>query len=371
MNALLDATLPLVVLLGCAAIADRLVARASTRRLLWALAATAGVVLPGLIWLLPAAAPGAPALIGAAAGTSGTVAAAIPLPAAFAWRPILLAGVGGGVAQLALGLTLARRLARATRPVARPLPTGISVAVREGPGVRTPMTVGLLRPVVLVPTSAAAWPEARWAAVIRHEAAHAQGRDPALLVFAGLARALGWFNPLSWYAVSRLRVAVESAADDAVLESGIAGADYARCLLDVARAGSPGLLGTAAGFGRRRGLEPRIRSVLASRRRGPVGRRRAVAATAVAAVLLAFAALATPRFASADSGPKAIHLHVGQTYTHDYGPMRAMGVSWPGAVRVDAGTGWVVKVTALRKGHATLYLYRVHGGRLAIPIVID
>lgn len=369
MKVLVEATLPLSLLIAGAALADRGLARASARRLLWALATGAGLVLPALLFLLPATAAGAPVLGGRATQVA-MVSVASHLPAPAVWPFVLAVGIAALLVHLGLGLFLAWRLTWDARPVARAMPLGISVPVREGPAVRAPMTVGILAPVVLVPPAAARWPEARWSAVLRHEAAHAAGRDPALLVVAGLARALSWFNPFVWYATGRLRHAVEQAADDAVLAGGVAGPDYARCLLEVARAGSPGLL-PAAAFGRRFGLETRIRAVLAPGRRDPVGRRRALV-TAVAAVLvLAGAALATPRLATADSAPMAIHLTVGESVTLDYGPLRYVGCPWPGAVRLTPGkasSGFTL--TGVAKGQAFVRLYPLQGETRTIPIVV-
>ena len=116
------------------------------------------------------------------------------------------------------------------------------VSIRVG-DVPTPMTWGLVRPVVLLPESAR-----RNEAIVRHELAHVRRGDATMLALAELTKVLQWFNPLVWLAVKRLRAESERACDDAVVASGLAPADVAERLV-------------AAGVGRRvlALLDPRVR----------------------------------------------------------------------------------------------------------------
>jgi len=52
---------------------------------------------------------------------------------------------------------------------------------------------------------------------------------------AELVRAVYWFNPLFWVACRRLRRESEHACDDAALNAGISGSDYAAHVLDVVK----------------------------------------------------------------------------------------------------------------------------------------
>jgi hypothetical protein len=72
--------------------------------------------------------------------------------------------------------------------------------------------------------------------VLGHELAHIARRDWLVHVAAELVRVVYWFNPLVWIACRRLRRESEQACDDAVLGMGVAGADYASHLLELARA---------------------------------------------------------------------------------------------------------------------------------------
>ena len=71
--------------------------------------------------------------------------------------------------------------------------------------------------------------------MLRHELAHIRRGDWAVLIAAELLRAVYWFNPLVWIACSRVRQESEYACDDAVLNAGVEGSEYATHLLDLAR----------------------------------------------------------------------------------------------------------------------------------------
>jgi hypothetical protein len=146
-----------------------------------------------------------------------------------------------------------------------------------------------------LPEEADDWPEDRRRAVLLHELAHVRRRD-VLTQWLGLAAcAAYWFNPLAWWASSRLRAEREQACDDLVLEAGERPCDYAAQLLGVARSLRPvrALAPAALAMARPSGLETRLRSILDVRRqrRGP-GRWLAVGClTAVLAVAATLAAV--------------------------------------------------------------------------------
>ncbi len=108
--------------------------------------------------------------------------------------------------------------------------------------VSTPLTCGVVRPLILLPPAARAWDESRLRAVLLHESAHVQRRDCLAKYVAQGARALLWWNPLAWMLATRLNHEQELACDDAVLSAGIPADAYANVLLEVAREGSSSLL---------------------------------------------------------------------------------------------------------------------------------
>lgn len=144
--------------------------------------------------------------------------------------------------------------------------------LRGGPAAM-PVTWGMFRPVILLPAEADEWPDDRRRAVLMHELAHVRRRD-GLTQWLGLsACAAYWFNPLAWWAASRLRSEREQACDDLVLEAGERPSDYAAQLLNVARSlrPAPALATAAMAMARPSGLESRLLAILDPRRlrRGP------------------------------------------------------------------------------------------------------
>jgi beta-lactamase regulating signal transducer with metallopeptidase domain len=151
--------------------------------------------------------------------------------------------------------------------------------------VLTPMTSGLISPVILLPAEAHQWSLDHRRVVIRHELAHIAGKDAFTCLVAGLTCGVYWFNPLVWIAARGLRAEQERACDDRVLSLGTPPADYATHLLEVARSaramGMSGFISMA--MARPSQLEGRLLAVLnVSRSRQTLGRRRAAVASAVA-----------------------------------------------------------------------------------------
>ncbi len=164
-------------------------------------------------------------------------------------------------------------------------------------GVRplVPMTWGIVRPRVLLPETADAWPDACRENVLLHELAHVKRRDCLVQLLVRLACAVYWFHPLVWHAVRRLRLEQEEACDDHVLRAGTRASDYARQLVGLARllkavrtpahAGSTGV-GRSDFVRRMRALLERDRS------RRELGRRGAATlASAVAVLVLGLAVI--------------------------------------------------------------------------------
>lgn len=99
--------------------------------------------------------------------------------------------------------------------------------------VRTPMTWGILKPVILMPPKAKDWPiEYSWP-VLFHELSHIKRWDFVVTLLSRLAGALYWFNPLIWLVLKRLHVEQEKACDEMVLRSGIKPSTYATSLLHI------------------------------------------------------------------------------------------------------------------------------------------
>jgi hypothetical protein len=115
-----------------------------------------------------------------------------------------------------------------------------------------------------------------------------------LLQFVGrLAASLYWFHPLAWYALARLRVECEYAADDCLMHAGHRRSDYAGQLLAVARSARRMRTAAVVAMARGNSLEERLRVLFNdARSHRPLNRRAALGlATALALVTTALASV--------------------------------------------------------------------------------
>ena len=220
--------------------------------------------------------------------------------------------LAGGIMTLLPGLR-ALAISRKLRRVAAPAEihdvwqevagdTAGFVPVRISGDIEAPGVISALRPEVLLPASALEWSPERLASVLRHEFHHVHRRDLLVRWLGRSVRALLWFHPAAWWVQSRMVLAQERAADEAVVTSGVPAADYAGHLLETA---SGSILFPGIPMARRSQLGGRIH-VLLSRGAAPGTFRRglercaAMAFTVLAmlATLLGFAAPETARAAA-------------------------------------------------------------------------
>ena len=342
---LLSLALKVTLLLLLAAAVEHGVLRrrasAATRHLLWSFALGGALLLPLVGGLLPAwrphpvslptpalfraappaaapaAAPGdaGPGAAPATLASPGTMparpvgqespAAAAPASAPVPWAALLLALYAAGalllLARVAAEHGVVRRLARGATPVRdrewRALLREVAgragvrrpVALLRGAGPTMPLTWGVLRPAVLLPADADAWPAARRRAVLIHELAHVARCDCLTQMLAAVACALYWPHPGVWWAARRLRVERELACDDQALARGIGPREYARHLLELARdLRSPRVLTSlAVSMASRSHLELRLLAAIdGARVRTAPGRRATVLGATLTALLL-------------------------------------------------------------------------------------
>lgn len=235
---LVDTAVRLTLLAGLTALTLWLlrVRSAETRLRAWTAVTAAAFVLPFLPdqWVIPitlgftestATSP----LTGGASVTAvaGATANAELVPGVDEVRAMVavyIAGVLALLARLASGWSWTRRLTADATAVA-------GHDFWESSLVHVPVTVGLLRPRVIVPHTWREWPEDMLASVLAHEDAHATRRDGVWLTIALLHRALHWVNPLAWWLPRHVAALSEQASDDAALVRGMAPTRYAEILL--------------------------------------------------------------------------------------------------------------------------------------------
>jgi bla regulator protein BlaR1 len=185
--------------------------------------------------VLPAAAP----------RTYGTVIAAKAAPVHFDWRTagadLYLAITLVLLGRLALGLMVTRRLRRRSLPVsdahvltvlhaqagARKVPE-----LSESSALAVPITLGWMRPSIIIPDSWREWPDTKTEAVLAHELSHVSRGDYATLLAASLYRCIFWFSPLAWWLDGQLRELAEQASDDSALRATADRTHYAEVLLE-------------------------------------------------------------------------------------------------------------------------------------------
>lgn len=221
---------------------------AAVRRGIWALAFAVALVLP----LTRLAVPGP----------------ALQLSPALAGSLLALWAVGAALllGRLVHGHRLARQRLARSAPIAAAswlaeLAGRPGVALRLSDETDGPQTVGVLRPVILVPRRMLDVPASERRALLAHELAHVARADCLLLLAGAIVRALYWISPLPWWALRSLRARAEDAADDAALRTGIRSSSYAAQLVAVARKRLESV-GQRPGSG----LRARVRAILDARR---------------------------------------------------------------------------------------------------------
>jgi len=103
--------------------------------------------------------------------------------------------------------------------------------VLESDFVSVPLTMGVLRPAILLPASWREWDEAKLDVVMAHELSHVARRDALTQRLSLLHRAIFWFSPLAWWLDRRLADLAEQASDEAALNCGVDRIGYARTLM--------------------------------------------------------------------------------------------------------------------------------------------
>ena len=143
-----------------------------------------------------------------------------------------------GVIYLLITLTLLLRLAVALRRVRTFMGSVVPIGegLYESSSLATPVTVGVIRPRVVLPGSWKTWTDTVREAVIAHERAHAKRRDPLIALLTRLNVCIFWFHPVAWWLERTLADAAEQACDDVAVRAVPQPREYAETLLMMATA---------------------------------------------------------------------------------------------------------------------------------------
>ena len=224
------------------------------------------------ITVLPAVLAGPPAAILSAAGAalvpSGPIAPLPPRPAPWPIVDVavfdialflLAAGVGARALWLTMGAYGLRRLRRRASPL-EPLPEsvrraqermGTRASIYVSDRVSSPITFGLLRPVVMFPPSVPAMPPHVQEAIAYHELLHVRRRDWLHEIAEQIVRSVLWFHPAIWWLTGRIQLTREQVVDQAAIRLTDSRERYVESLLAVARVSSPAAFAPASAFLRR------------------------------------------------------------------------------------------------------------------------
>lgn len=103
--------------------------------------------------------------------------------------------------------------------------------------VNTPLTWGVIKPVVILPIESKDWTHDQRSSALFHELSHIKRGDFLVKILARCSLALYWFNPLSWFAFRIMNKEQEKACDELVLKTGVKPSTYAVNLLSIKKSG--------------------------------------------------------------------------------------------------------------------------------------
>ena len=211
----------------------------------WTAVAVVMLVLPGFVaWGPELAIPLLPAQPQRTVATSGGVMAGglgrndpklrqasaershLRLTAASVLATVYVAGLFIFTMRLIVGVRHARALRRGARRLHGRL---------THPACVTPMTLGVVAPVVILPRDWTGWSGPELSAVLAHEEEHVRHRDPLVAGVMLLNRAIFWFHPLAWWLQQKVANLSEQACGAAVIARGHDRDTYSACLLQFAR----------------------------------------------------------------------------------------------------------------------------------------
>jgi beta-lactamase regulating signal transducer with metallopeptidase domain len=141
---------------------------------------------------------------------------------------------------------------------------GTAVYISEDSG---PAVVGFLRPHIVVPRWLTKLGPDEQELVIAHERSHISAHDSQLLTIAICLLVCMPWNPMLWWQLRRLRLAIEVDCDARVLSLGYPVARYSETLIAVGERQSASYAMTMARYGSKSFLEQRIHNMLRKKTR--------------------------------------------------------------------------------------------------------
>jgi len=204
-------------------------------------------------------------------GTSSSEKQSFPFSISAVLITAWIVGTALFLAPVAWGLWQVRQLRRCGWPWLEGQALAVRIAVDSGvrrhvlvlrhEHVTGPMTCGLFRTTILLPTDARTWNTDALRRALVHEVEHARRYDWIVHCLTRIVCAVYWFHPFVWVAWRQLRLEAERACDDAVVRRDDAG-EYASLLIQVAQTQLRGAREPMLAMANRGDLAVRVAAVL-------------------------------------------------------------------------------------------------------------
>jgi uncharacterized protein (TIGR03435 family) len=221
-----------------------------------------------------------------------------------------------------------------------------------------PATVGILRPVLLLPEKIVnQLPAPQLRSILAHESCHVRRRDNLTAAIHMAVEAIFWFHPAVWWIERRLIEEREWACDEAVLQLGNEAEVYAESILNVCKfyTGSPiacmsGVTGSE--------LKQRIFRIMTKQAALQLDLRRKLLLTTVA-----IAAISIPLIFG------LLHITEVRAQSAPAKPPGDITGTWQGTLHTNRDLRIVVKITKAAGGSLRATYYDIEEAPVAIPVI--
>lgn len=225
-------------------------------------------------WTAVPALPDLPVAAETAAAAAAQQTASVPAAQPPVWTIVWAVGVAVCAVVFAIAYGRCCREFRASFPVENDVtrrwlqshPLRRTIAIRQSGRISSPLTFGVLRPVILMPKKTDWTDETALRYVLEHEFVHIQRFDVLSKLLLIAAVCVHWFNPLVWVMYVLANRDLELSCDETVLRrfGGDVRAAYARVLIrmEAARGGFAPLCNH---FGKN-AIEERITAIMKTKR---------------------------------------------------------------------------------------------------------
>jgi TonB family protein len=283
---------------------------------------------------------------------------ATPLPKSEIALMILAAGVVVRLGWLAAAFWRLGRLRRHSVPLGSSTAWSVEADIRVSEAISSPVTFGVLRPVVLLPGNFSELDTEIRDAILCHEILHVRRFDWLFTLGEELVRSVFWFHPAIWWLLGEIGLAREQEVDRQVVELTKSRDGYVDALLAIAGA-TPRLdLAPAPLFLRKRHLKQRVVSIMKEVR---MSKTRSFSALAAGLGILAVACWLVTATFPLSAAPQSVADFPGVTVDTGGSVLHRTPVQYPDAARVKNIQG-VVTVEATLDNSGNVIETRVLNG---------